>query len=160
MVRDVAFSQLFSMCGSYLSMEPIGLWKYSTRVVIIDWNLAGGGGAVTSETEVPMLTEYFILSLMRLDRDHYQRIEAVRNVTGDDMAYFLFAPSGELESLILDYLGFPADGAPIKGGGKFTRNAWDWEYQEMLVGGLPATEVLMRMKKEVDEANSMLDSEQ
>jgi len=65
---------------------------------------------VSTETEVPMLAEYFILSLMRLDRDHYQRIEAVRNLTGDDMAYFLFAPNGELEDLILNYLGFPADG--------------------------------------------------
>jgi len=74
---------------------------------------------------------------MRLDRDHYQRIEAVRNVTGDDMEHFLFAPNGELEDLILDYLGFPADGTPIKGGGKFSRNAWDWEYHEMLAGGLP-----------------------
>ena len=113
---------------------------------------------MSNETEVPMLAEYFILSLMRLDRDHYQRIDAVRNVTGDDMAYYLFAPNGELEDLILDYLGFPADGTPIKGGGKFSRNAWDWEYHEMLVGGLPATEVLMRMKKEVDEAKAMLNS--
>ena len=114
---------------------------------------------MTTETEVPMLAEYFILSLMRLDRDHYQRIEAVRNVTGDDMTFFLFAPNGELEDLILDYLGFPADGSPVKGGGKFTRNDWDWEYHEMLVGGLPATKVLMRMKKEVDEAKAMLDLE-
>ena len=113
-----------------------------------------------TETDVPMLAEYFILSLMRLDRDHYQRIEAVRNVTGDDMAYFLFAPNGELKDLILDYLDFPPDGSPIKGGGKFSRNARDWEYHEMLVGGLPATEVLMRMKKEVDEAKAMLDSDQ
>ena len=45
-----------------------------------------------------------------------------RNVTGDDLEYFLFAPNGEPEDLILDYLGFPADGAPIKGGGKFARN--------------------------------------
>ena len=57
---------------------------------------------MTSETDVPMLAEYFILSLMRLDRDHYQGIEAVRTVTGDDMAYFFFAPNGELEDLILD----------------------------------------------------------
>lgn len=115
---------------------------------------------MASETEVPMLAEYFILSLMRLDRDHYQRIEAVRSVTGDDMAYFLFARNGELEDLILDYLGFPADGAPIKGGGKFSRNASDWEYGEMLAGGLPATEVLMRMKNEVEEAKASLDSDQ
>ena len=114
---------------------------------------------MASETKVPMLVEYFILSLMRLDRDHYQRIEAVRNVTGDDMAYFLFAPKGELENLILDYLSFPADGAPIKGGGKFSRNASDWEYGEMLAGGLPATEVLMRMKNEVEEAKASLDSD-
>ena len=112
---------------------------------------------MANETDVPMLAEYFILSLMRLDRDHYQRIEAVRNVTGDDMDHFLFAPNGELEDLILDYLGFPADGAPIKEGGKFSRNASDWEYGEMLAGGLPATEVLMRMKSEVDEAKGMLD---
>ena len=111
---------------------------------------------MTTETEVPMLAEYFILSLMRLDRDHYQRIESVRNLTGDDMEYYLFAPDGELENLILDYLGFPADGTPIKGGGEFSRNAWDWEYHEMLEGGMPATEVLMRMKREVDEAKAML----
>jgi len=30
----------------------------------------------------------------------------------------------------------------------------------MLAGGLPATEVLMRMKKEIDEAKAMLDSDQ
>ena len=111
---------------------------------------------MTIETEVPMSADYFILSLMRLDRDHYQRIEAVRSVTGDDMEHFLFAPSGELEDLILDYLGFPADGTAIKGGGKFSRNEWDWEYHEMLEGGLPATDVLMRMKREVDEAVAML----
>ena len=112
---------------------------------------------MTPENEDPMLPEYFILSLMRLDRDHYQRIEAVRNETGDDMTYYLFAPNGELEDLILDYRSIPADGGPIKGGGIFTRNAWDWEYQEMLEGGLPATEVLMRMKSEVDEAKGLLD---
>jgi len=113
---------------------------------------------MTSQTGVPISADYFILSLMRLDRDHYQRIEAVRSVTGDDMAYFLFAPNGELEDLILDHLGFPADGAPIKGGGRFSRNTWDWEYHKMLEGGLPATEVLMRMKREADEAKSMLGS--
>lgn len=63
------------------------------------------------------------------------------------MAHFLFAPNRELENLILDYLGFPSDGSPIKGGRKYSRNAWDWDYHEMLEGGLPATEVLMRMKK-------------
>ena len=89
---------------------------------------------MTIEGEVPISADYFILSLMRLDRDHYQRIDGVRRVTGDDMAYFLFAPNGELEDLILDYLGFPADGTPIKGGGNFSRNAWDWEYHEMLGG--------------------------
>lgn len=78
---------------------------------------------MSTETEVPMLADYFILSLMRLDRDHCQRVEAVRSVTGDDMEIFLFAPHGELEDLILDYLGFPGDGTPIKGGGKFSRNA-------------------------------------
>ena len=114
---------------------------------------------MASETEIPMLAEYFILSLMRLDRDHYQRIEAVRSVAGADMAYFLFAPNGEFEDLILDYRGFPADGAPIKGGGKFSRNASDWEYHEMLVGGLPATDLLARMKREVAEARTITDSE-
>lgn len=111
---------------------------------------------MTTETEVPISADYFILSLMRLDRDHYQRIEAVRNVTGDDMEHFLFAPNGELEDLILDYLGFPADGSVIKGGGMFSRNAWDWEYHEMLEGGMRATDVLARMKREVDEARAML----
>ena len=107
------------------------------------------------------MAEYFILSLMRLDRDHYQRIEAVRSVTGDDMEHFLFAPYGELEDLILDYLGFPADGTAIKGGGKFTRNAWDWwEYHEMLEGGLPATDVLARMKRDVAESRSIIKSHQ
>ncbi len=115
---------------------------------------------MTIEAEVPISADYFILSLMRLDRDHYQRIEAVRSVTGDDMAYFLFVPNGELEDLILDYLGVPADGAPIKGGGKFSRNASDWEYGEMLAGGLPATEVLTRMKKEVEEAKAVLGNDE
>ena len=115
---------------------------------------------MTIETEVPMSAGYFILSLMRLDRDHYQRIEAVRSVTGDDMEYFLFAPNGHLEDLNLDYLGFPADGTPIKGGGKFSRNAWDWEYHEMLEGGMPATEVLSRMKRDVAEARANAESEQ
>ena len=78
---------------------------------------------MTTDTEVPISADYFILSLMRLDRDHYQRIEAARSITGDDIDYFLFAPNAELENLILDYLGFPADGIPIKGGGKFSRNA-------------------------------------
>lgn len=78
---------------------------------------------MTTETEVPMSVDYFILSLMRLDRDHYQRIQAVRSMTGDGMEYFLFAPNGELEDLMLDYLGFPEDGTPIKGGGNFSRNA-------------------------------------
>ena len=80
---------------------------------------------MTSQRGVPISANYFILSLMRLDRGHYQPIEAVRTVTGDDMEHFLFAPNGELEGLILDYLGFPADGTPIKGGGKFSGNAWD-----------------------------------
>ena len=111
---------------------------------------------MTIEGEVQISADYFILSLMRLDRDHYQRIDAVRSVTGDDMELFLFAPNGELEDLILDYLGFPAAGTPIRGGGKFSRNAWDWEYHEMLEGGLPATDVLARMKREVDEARAML----
>jgi len=115
---------------------------------------------MTSQTGVPVSADYFILSLMRLDRDHYQRIDAVRNLTGDDMEYYLFAPNGELEDLILDYLGFPADGTAIKGGGNFSRNAWGWEYHEMLEGGLPATEVLARMKREVDEAWAMLSSDE
>ena len=113
---------------------------------------------MTTETEVPISADYFILSLMRLDRDHYQRVEAVRSVTGDDMEHFLFAPNGELEDLILDYLGFPADGTELKGGGKFSRNAWDWEYHEMLEGGLPATDVLARMKREVAEASAITNS--
>ena len=107
------------------------------------------------ETEVPTLADYFILSLMRLDRDHYERVEAVRSVTGDEMEYFLFPPNGELEDLILDYLGFPEDGMSLKGGGKFSRNAWDWEYHEMLEGGLPATDVLARMEREVAEARAI-----
>ena len=111
---------------------------------------------MTIETEVPISVDYFILSLMRLDRDHYQRIEAVRSVTGDDMEHYLFAPNGELKDLILDYLGFPADGTPINGGGNFSRNAWDREYHELLEGGIPATDVLMRMKSELDEARTML----
>ena len=110
------------------------------------------------QTEVPISADYFILSLMRLDRDHYQRIDAVRSVTGDDMDHFLFAPNGELEDLILDYLGFPADGTEIKGGGNFSRNGWDWEYHEMLEGGLPATEVLARMKRDVAEARAIIES--
>ena len=109
-----------------------------------------------TETEDPISADYFFLSLMRLDRDHHQRIEAARTITGDDMDHFLFAPNGELEDLILDDLGFPADGTPINGGGNFSRNAWDWEYGEMLAGGLPATEILMRMKREVDEARALL----
>jgi len=113
---------------------------------------------MTKQTEVPISADYFILSLMRLDRDHYQRIEAVRTVTGDDMEHFLFAPNGELEDLILDYLRFPADGASIKWGGKFSRNGWDWEYHEMLEGGLPATDVLARMKREVAEARTLTNS--
>ena len=111
---------------------------------------------MTTETEVPISADYFILSLMRLERDHYRRIEDVKSITGDDMEYYLFAPNGELEDLILNYLGFPADGTPIKGGGEFSRNGWDWEYHEMLEGGILATDVLMRMKREVDDAVAML----
>ena len=111
---------------------------------------------MTIDTEVPISADYFILSLMRLDRDQYQRIEAVWTVTGDDMEHFLFAPNGELEDLILDCLGFPADGTAIKGGGNFSRDAWDWEYHKMLEGGIPARDVLARMKREVDEASAML----
>ncbi len=114
---------------------------------------------MTIETDVPISADYFILSLMRMDRDHYQRIEAVRSVAGDDMDHFLFAPNGELEDLILDYLGFPADGTEFKGGGNFTRDAWDWEYQEMLEGGLPATDVLARIKRDVAEARVNIKSE-
>ena len=115
---------------------------------------------MTGQTEVPMSADYFILSLMRLDRDHYQRVGAVMSVTGDDMEHFLFAPNGELEDLILDYLGFPADGAPIEGGGMFSRNAWDWEYHEMLEGGLAATDVLARIKRDVAESRSIIKSHQ
>ena len=32
---------------------------------------------MTIETEVPISADYFILSLMKLDRDHYQRVKAV-----------------------------------------------------------------------------------
>jgi hypothetical protein len=113
---------------------------------------------MTIETDVPISADYFILALTRLDRDHYQRIDAVRSVTGDDMEHFLFAPNGELEDLILDYLGFPEDGTEIKGGRKFSRNAWDCEYHEMLEGGVPATDVLARMKREVAEAREITDS--
>ncbi|MEE9216573.1 MAG: hypothetical protein V3U32_03980 [Anaerolineales bacterium] len=40
-----------------------------------------GGASVTIETEVPMSVDYFILSLMRPDRNHYQRVEVVRRFT-------------------------------------------------------------------------------
>jgi len=46
-----------------------------------------------TDTDVSMLADYFILSLMRMERDHYQRIEAVGGVTGDDTEYFPFAPN-------------------------------------------------------------------
>ena len=78
---------------------------------------------MTIETEDPISADYFILPLTKLDRDHYQRVEAVRSLRGDGMEHFLFAPNGELENLILDYLGFPEDGTPIEGGGKFSRNS-------------------------------------
>ena len=94
---------------------------------------------MTIETEVPISGDCFILSLNRLDRDHYQKVEAVRSVTGDDMEHFLFAPNGELEDFILNYLGFPEDGTPTNGDGMFSRHAWDWEYHELLERGLPAT---------------------
>lgn len=71
---------------------------------------------MTIETEVPMSADYFILCLMRLDREHYQRIEAVRSAMGDDMEYLLFAPNDELEDLIPEYLSFPEEGLPVKGG--------------------------------------------
>ena len=91
---------------------------------------------MTIETEVPMSADYFILCLMRLDREHYQRIEAVRSAMGDDMQYLLFAPNDELEDLIPEYLSFPEDGIPVNGGGKFSRNAWDLDYHDMLEGGI------------------------
>ena len=115
---------------------------------------------MTSQTRVPISADYFILSLMRMDRDHYQRVVAVSELTGDDLEYYLFSRNGELENLILDYLGFPPDGTAIKGGGTFNREAWDWEYHEMLEGGLPATEVLSRMKRDVAETRANLESEQ
>jgi len=123
---------------------------------------------MTSQTGVPISVDYFILSLMRLDRDHYQRIEAVRSVTGDDMEHFLFAPNGELEDLILDYLGFPADGTPIKGGGIFSRNAWDWEYHEMLegIGELDtdkisaASEAMVRANEHIVRATELIRASQ
>ena len=70
-----------------------------------------------------------------------------------------FAPNGELDDLILDYLGFPADGTELEGGGRFSRNALDWEYHEMLEGGLPATDVLGIMKREVAEARTSTGSD-
>ena len=115
---------------------------------------------MSSANEIPTSPDFFILSLMRMDRDHYQRVVAVSELTGDEMDYYLFSRNGELENLILDYLGFPADGTAIKGGGTFNREAWDWEYHEMLEGGMPATEVLMRMKREVDEAKAILSSDE
>lgn len=79
---------------------------------------------MTIETEVPMSADYFILCLMRLDREHYQRIEAVRSAMGDDMEYLLFAPNDELEDLIPEYLSFPEEGLPVKGGWMISRNTW------------------------------------
>ena len=114
---------------------------------------------MSSANEIPTSPDFFILSLMRMDRDHYQRVVAVSELTGDEMDYYLFSRNGELENLILDYLGFPADGTAIKGGGTFNREAWDWEYHEMLEGGLPATEVLSRMKRDVAEARANAESE-
>jgi len=113
---------------------------------------------MTSANEVPTSPDFFMLSLMRMDRDRYQRIVAVGELTGDEMDYYLFSRNGELENLILDYLGFPADGAAIKGDGTFNRDAWDWEYHEMLEGGLPATDVLARMKRDVAEASANTNS--
>ena len=113
---------------------------------------------MTSANKVPTSPDFFILWLMRMDRDHYQRIVAVGELTGDEMDYYLFSRKGELENLILDYLGFPADGTAINGGGTFNRDAWDWEYHEMLEGGMPATDVLARMKREVAEARAITDS--
>ena len=37
-----------------------------------------------ADRDVSVSADYFILSLMRMDRDHYQRIEAVKGVMGDD----------------------------------------------------------------------------
>ena len=51
------------------------------------------------------------------------------------MEYDLFSPNGELEDLILDGLGFPEDGIPVKSGGEFSRSAWDWEYHKILKSG-------------------------
>ena len=53
-------------------------------------------------------------------------------MTGDDMEHFPFALDGELDDLNLDYLGFPEDGMPIKGDGKFSRNDWDRKAQPIL----------------------------
>ena len=111
------------------------------------------------ENDGPIAADYFMLSMVRLDPDHNQRIEAVRSVAGDDMEHFLLAPNGELDDLIVDYLGFPANETPIKGGRKFTRYAWDWEYHEMLEGGLSAPDVLARMKRDVAEARAIIESE-
>lgn len=51
-----------------------------------------------------MSADYFILSLMRLYRDHYQRVDAVRMVTGNDMEYYLLVRNGELKDLVLGHL--------------------------------------------------------
>ncbi len=51
------------------------------------------------------------------------------------MEYCLFAPNGESEDLIPDYLGFPEDGMPVKSGGEFSRNAWDGEVHKILDSG-------------------------
>ncbi len=87
----------FSQCRKLVDGCFSQVWKGNEACSgCYDWlNSADGSVSMTSQTGVPISADYFILSLMRLDRDHYQRVEAVRSVTGDDMEHFLFAPNGE-----------------------------------------------------------------
>ena len=72
---------------------------------------------MTTEAEVPMSVDYFILSLMRVDRDHYQRVAAVKSVTGDEMESALplssvrplrtSALAGPLQRYVLGPLAWP-----------------------------------------------------
>ena len=118
---------------------------------------AGGFEPPTSRTRTVRSTG---LSHAPSSKRSIPRSEAWKTceLTGDEMDYYLFSRNGELENLILDYLGFPAEGKAIKGGGTFNREAWDWEYHEMLEGGLPATDVLARMKRDVAEARAITNS--
>ena len=75
-------------------MDFCGLVGLIDRLALLSLTESSQVGdiSMTDQIEVPISADYFILSLMRLDRDHYQRIEAFRSVTGDDMDHFLFAP--------------------------------------------------------------------